>query len=245
MDMDALIGEICARVQERMLACEKRDSPVADAKPGLLILSQDHGETCHSVLESGRLAEFYRMDCALFKEDCNLAEYEGVIAYTLTNEAVGKIANGILDTDYAKLFAKALLCGKKVFVPQEEVELYAYKDMASAAYYGVLEQNLQLLVTSGVVIVPKDRLISVILGACEPEKEKSACGHEEKGPGVTVTVAKKVLTERDLIGARDQMANCVIIRENAIVTDLAKDYARKYGMVLKRERDSALPEEGV
>ena len=81
------------------------------------------------VLESKKLAECYRVECALLKEeDCDVASYEGVIAFTLTNEALGKIANGIFDTDYTRRFGTALLLGKRIFIAEEEVELYRYKD---------------------------------------------------------------------------------------------------------------------
>ena len=112
-----MISEICRKVQERVAELEKEEAsaepaavPSEDNRPALLILAEDHGMRCHPVLESKKLAECYRVECALLKEeDCDVASYEGVIAFTLTNEALGKIANGIFDTDYTRRFGTALL----------------------------------------------------------------------------------------------------------------------------------------
>lgn len=64
-----------------------------DGKPGLLILTQEHGSVCHSMLESPRLLEYYRTDCALMKEyDCEMADYEAVILFDLTVDALTRLA---------------------------------------------------------------------------------------------------------------------------------------------------------
>ena len=96
MELDAMISEICRKVQERVAELEKEEAsaepaavPSEDNRPALLILAEDHGMRCHPVLESKKLAECYRVECALLKEeDCDVASYEGVIAFTLTNEAL-------------------------------------------------------------------------------------------------------------------------------------------------------------
>ena len=74
-------------------------------------------------------------------------DFESVMkqANTAWNEALGKIANGIFDTDYTRRFGTALLLGKRIFIAEEEVELYRYKDTAPAGYYSRLEENLKFL----------------------------------------------------------------------------------------------------
>lgn len=180
MELDAMISEICRKVQERVSELEKEEAsaepaavPSEDNRPALLILAEDHGMRCHPVLESKKLAECYRVECALLKEeDCDVASYEGVIAFTLTNEALGKIANGIFDTDYTRRFGTALLLGKRIFIAEEEVELYRYKDTAPAGYYSRLEENLKFLQQNGVTIVPLDQLEAVVLGENVPEEQR-------------------------------------------------------------------------
>lgn len=245
MELDAMISEICRKVQERVAELEKEEAAQAsketskadDDRPALLILSEDHGMRCHPMLESKRLGECYRVDCALLKEDCDVASYEGVIAFTLSNEALGKIANGIFDNDYTRRFGTALLLGKRIFIAEEEVELYRYKDTAPAGFYSRLEENLKFLQQNGVTIVPADRLEDAVLGdetvTVAPKEEPVV----EKQPvsGKTVKIEKRILTERDVISAREEKAACIVVGKKAILSDLAKEYARKYQINIVRE----------
>ena len=64
MELDAMISEICRKVQERVAELEKEEAsaepaavPSEDNRPALLILAEDHGMRCHPVLESKKLAE--------------------------------------------------------------------------------------------------------------------------------------------------------------------------------------------
>lgn len=249
MELDALISEILSRVQEKVAALDAQPEEVIPEteetktacdsdKAKLLVLAQEHGLICHPTYESKELAECYQVDCALLKEDgYSIENYEGVIAYTLTNEALGKLANGIFDSAYTRAFGTALLLGRPVFVPEEEVELYRYKDTAPKGYYHCLEEKLEFLKNNGVTIVPNARLIPTILGeACQAEDkpESKPCPKEERRECV-LTIDKKVITERDLINAKTAKATCVHVIAKAIVTDLAKDYARKNGIAIQKE----------
>lgn len=247
MELDAMISEICRKVQERVAELEKEEAAADESKPGLLVLAEDHGMTCHPVLESKKLAECYRVECALLKgEDCDVASYEGVIAFTLTNESLGKIANGIFDNDYTRRFGTALLLGKRIFIAEEEVELYRYKDTAPAGYYSRLEENLKFLQQNGVTIVPLDQLEAAVLGesvssetAAAPKKEEPAGEKEQPVSGTTVRLEKRIITERDVISAREGKAACILVGKKAILSDLAKEYARKYGISIARDEGEA------
>ncbi len=238
MELDALISEICDKVRERVVALESQDgrNPSRDSeeqKPRLLLLTQEHGTICHPILECKKLGEYYQVDCALLLEGkYDPAEYEGVIACTLTNDALSKIANGILDTDYTRAFGTALLLGKKIFVAEEEVELYRYKETAPAGYYARLEENLKFLEKNGVTIVPVKELAPAVLGEQVGEK-KTACKAQTPAEH-TIRLEKRVITERDLISAKEEKATRVLVKEHAILTDLAKDYARRHKIVLER-----------
>ncbi|MGN0354140.1 MAG: hypothetical protein ACI4EI_03580 [Muricoprocola sp.] len=242
MDLDALISEICRRVQERVAACEAEPEVEgncigivgAEEKPVLGIISENHGDICHTIYESKSLAEYYQMKCALLDDAWDVENWEGVIAYTLTNEALGKIVNGIFDTPYVKAFGKALLCGKKIYVPQEEVELYKYKETAPKGYYQKLEENLKFLKENGVEILPNDQIVPAILGSecCQSkaEPEESAATVVEKD----LTFTRKVLSERDMIMANEGKVTRILVTRKTIITDLAKDYAKKYHMVIEK-----------
>lgn len=238
-----MISEVYKKVSERIAAseggCEACGMPETAAdKPKLLILTDAHGDICHQALECPVLGRVYQTECALLMDNhCDIADYDVVIAYTLTNESLGKIANGIFDSDYTRLFGNALLTGKKIFVPKEEIELYKYKDTAPAVYYQRMEANLKVLTDSGVTVVENSQLSSVILKDSAPSPQPAAV-QETVQPAAhfdairEFVITKKVVTERDMILAGEEKAGCVILNEKAILTDLAKDYAKKRGIAL-------------
>ena len=130
MDHKELVELILARVMEKLSQggdcsqeCPCGGPAPDDGRPGLLILTQEHGQTCHSVLEDPRLTARYRTECALLQNyQVDLDRFEAVVIYEFTNETLCKLAGGICDTPFLKLAQQALLGGKRVFVPTEELE---------------------------------------------------------------------------------------------------------------------------
>ena len=113
------------------------------------------------------------------------------------------------------------------------MELYRYRETAPAGYFGRLEENLKFLEENGVRIVPAADLVQTVLnGGCEKACCKEA---EQKKEEKLLRLDKKVVTERDLISAKEEKATCVLVGRKAILTDLAKDYAKRHGIELKRE----------
>ena len=119
MDRDALVSEICRRVAEKLRALETGTEPEnAAEKEGerkLLLLTEEHGDTCHEFLENRELGACFHVDCALLADyQCRIDDYEGIVVYTLSVGALAKLAAGIADNGFTGLFAEALLKGKKI-----------------------------------------------------------------------------------------------------------------------------------
>ena len=250
MDKEALIAEICKRVQEKIDAMGLQDDATSSAVeedksglPGLLILNSDHDEACHEAYECPKLNAKYRVECALLKEyKVDVEDYETVIAYNLTNEVLGKLAQGIFDDDYTRLFGKALLTGKMIYVPKEEVELFQYKGKSPAVYYEKLQQNLKLLIDSGVAIVAKDYMEKCLLGEESCKAEAQQCAEPAQVSEATqapvasdreVTIAKKLISEGDIKKLRN--IDHVTIDNKALLTDLAKELASKSKITILRD----------
>ena len=250
MDHNAIVEEILRRVAEKISEAEGSCAPCADSggKPGLLILTQDHGTVCHATLESEALKARYRTDCALMHHyDVELDDYEAVVLFNLSCDAMAALASGACDSAYTRLASKAILSGKKVYVPTEEVELYQYRETAPAAYYNMMQQKLDLLVASGVVICAQASLEQVILGSASPVPAAAApvraAAPAEAAPASAcceeraARVNKRVLTEKDLIEANMSGVTEVHIGGKTIVTALAKDAAKDRGMTIVRDED--------
>lgn len=238
MNTDLLLQEICKRVQEKLQTIEQ------ETLPSILVLTEDHGSLCHETLENSKLCQYYRMECALLAQyQCSIENYEAVVVYTMSNEALGKIAHGIFDNGFTRLFGQALLEGKKIYLSQEGIELYRYKNTAPQAFYQRLEENLELLKKSGVIITAHSQIAEQILNGqsenclCEEEaaaEEQPVCS-ENRQEEVTETVLdKKIITEKDMIPLGHQHIRQVVIREKAILSDLAKEYAAKHNILIQR-----------
>lgn len=264
MEKKEMVEQILSRVLEKLAQAGEpvtgvemlRDiveSIAAPAqRPGLLILTQEHGEACHALLDSERIKEKYHTGCALLNEyPENLDGVEAVVLFNLTTDAMCKIATGMTDTPYTKLAAQALLMGKKLYVPREEVELYRYPEGGLGSYQCMLQAKLTNLVSFGLKICPMEKLEACILGdapaeaaesPCEAEKicaaaaeateqsaqpEEAGCAEEkaEEEPEKEITFSKKVITERDIIEANRGGVKVIHLTERNILTALAKDAA--------------------
>lgn len=240
----SLIEQVVARVIQKVSESRSAQSAecpscgVSAGKPGLLILTQEHGEHCHQMLESQRLGERFAACCALQADyECDLACVDTVIVYDFTVDAMAKIASGICDTPYLQILSQALLTGKHIYVPKEEVELFDYASTAPAVYYAMLEEKLRVLTASGLVVCPKAELEDVILGAAPaPAPAPACCAPAAKpvGTGASRSLEKRAITEQDLFVLKKDGVDCVRVKANAILTDLAKDFVKTNGMTILR-----------
>lgn len=241
MGQSDLINEIVARVAAKMAALEQtpEEAPKEDLRPGLLILTQEHGEVCHTVFDNPRLAQRYRIGCALAQDhQVDLTDYEVVVLFGLDNTALSKLATGNCDTPFTGLASRAILTGKRIYAPVEQIELFRYANTAPKPYYAMLEEKLALLTASGLVITKMDDLEECILQEqTDCRRNTEACVHqsEPREAAKEFRLAKRVITERDLVEAGNARASVVHIPAKCIVTDLAKDYAHGRNISLIRE----------
>lgn len=280
MERNEMITQILSRVMEKLAQAGETvtgaealqsivQSIVTDTQeqlPGLLVLTQEHGEVCHELLENPKIKEKYRTSCALLAENqVDLEGIETVVLFNLTTEAMCKIASGITDTPYTRLAAQALLMGKKLYVPREEVELYRYPTGGLGSYQCMMQAKLTKLVSFGLKICPMAELEDALLGkeaeetpaapACEadggscdptPAEETAApceesCEEPQAEPEPVkealkeIVFSKKVITERDIIEANRDGVKIIRLSERNILTALAKDAASTRNIQLIRE----------
>lgn len=263
MDRNEMLEQIIARVAEKLVLAGEAVSGSEEvlgrqpdpALPGLLILTQGHGTDCHSLLESSRIKERYHTCCALLAENqVELEGVEAVVLFDLTIDAMCKIASGILDTPYTELAGKALLLGKKLYVPKEAVELNQYPAGNLGSYQCMLQAKLTKLVSWGLKICPMDQLEDRILGeapeaaekavqeqpgkeackaAAEAAKKEAPC--EKAAEEKEIVFTKRVISERDIIEANRDNVKVIRITERNILTALAKDAASARNIRLIRE----------
>lgn len=234
MDYNQLVDEILKRVAIKMADLE-RDTSAAN-KRRILLLTEQHGTLCHQLLESTKLQASCHMDCALLSEyDCDIEGYDAVVIYHLSNSALSKLAGGSLDTAFLSLASSAILRGKKVLLPKEEIELYRYEKTAPDAYYAMMCEKLKLLQNSGVILSNYCELENILAGSCQSIEDFD---NKQSISNKYVTIDKKVITEKDLRLITADGATGIRINCNAILTDLAKEYLNTRKIIVDREKSS-------
>lgn len=253
MDQSKLIDEILARVAAKLAAEEApdcapdpADEPSAE-KPGLLVLCQTDAPCCSQLAD--RLKEHFAVTRVCGQEGADLSAQSCVVLCQLTNDVLSKLALGICDTPYTRLASQAILMGKRVYIPTEQVELYRYATMAPAPYYAMLKAHLDLLTASGAVICSQSNLAGALAGggdSCpqpEPEPEQQAEPAPAPAPepapapscGKELKLEKRVLTEKDVLDAAAARVTCIRLPAKCILTALAKDCAKDHGIRLERD----------
>ena len=252
MDLDALVDELANRVLKVLAeneaaaqSCSTTGFCTTDApdsqKPILIGLTQDSDlPPCRfTLLESSRVKEKYRIKCAQkCGYDVNVAECEAVVVHDLTNESLAKIASGICDTPYTKIVSQALLLGKTVYLLQDQIELYNYRQTAAKPYYKMFRSQLGLLEESGLLICCPDKIEDILVQGVQ---HGAVCTKEPEQTTTVQTVNKTVkleahlISERSVADAYSSGASRIVVDAKAIVTDLAKEYAQKHNVELARE----------
>jgi ethanolamine utilization protein len=239
MDKNRLVDEILERVSVKLADLESRNS--ITNKKRILILAEQHGTKCHELLDNSNLQTCLHTECALLKEyNCDIMDYDAVVIYHLSINALSKLASGVCDTPFISLASKAILMGKKVVIPNEEIELNQYEQTAPSAYYAMMNEKLRLLKDSGVIFCSYSDVESILMGDCQ----KPACCVKETNSinetnpmkeRKTVKVDKKIITERDLKKFELESLDSICINSNSILTDLAKDYLNYKKIEIVRE----------
>lgn len=240
----ALIAEIAGRVLEKLAAAGftpdqiKLDAPADADQPGLLIITDQHAERCHSFLTDPELNRRFRVVCALNEEYAVDPDgFASAMLFHLDIGALCRLATGVCGSPAMRLAQKMLLSGKRVYVPCEEIELFQIEDAVPAAYLAQLRQYLNLLIESGVEIGTASELKQRLLGA-SAAAACTACesaGKTASGPANEVRIDKRVITEKDLTGANLARKTVIRLNSRAIITDLARDYAKDMNLSLLRD----------
>lgn len=234
MDFNSLVDEIAARVMAKV--AEESGSPCALPEKKLLILTQNHGERCHKIYESTVLAQYFQIDCAQLAEgETAAADYDAAILFDVTNNTLAEISGGQSLSRYSQLAASLILSGRQIYVPNQEVELFRYKESAPAAYYAMMKSKLDFLEACGVIFCDCDRLEEVVCaGARVSAAADAPCLIAVGAPGKELALTKRVVNENDVKLAGRDFVKTMYIGAKTIVTDLAADYARERGIMLVR-----------
>jgi len=220
MDFNTLLDDITRKVLDRIGANKHK----------IIVLAKTNQNKNRALLENGALSKDFEIEFALIDErEINIDHYHAVILFDLTCASLAKIAIGVSDTKYSALVAQAILMGKKIFVPNEEIELFKYKDTAPDAYYKMMLAKLNFLKESGIVFCGLDKLKNMLIAQPPVTRLLSPAAENEPtgSSGSQIELYKRVVTESDIRAAATNSITCIVVKPDTIMTDLARDYARE------------------
>lgn len=230
MDPDSLVDEIARRVIERIggreIAAGSNTGNIGltGQKAAALVLSCRNAGRYRAQLGSLAVSHRYEIDYLCANErQVDISRYEAVVLLDLSLDALAEMACGTADRGYSLLAEKALLLGKRIIVPRQEVELFRFKDTAPERYYKMMLEKLNFLTDSGVVFCEADELEAQLLSQNAP---KAACELE---------LNRSLITEADVKSAATDGTVCLLVHKNALITALAADCAKQHAITIKRK----------
>ncbi|NLZ53671.1 MAG: hypothetical protein GX892_11090 [Thermoanaerobacteraceae bacterium] len=168
----------------------------------------------------------------------NLKDYKGVIFAVLSRNTAAKAANLILDSYAAELMIDALMLGIPVIAAKDaaDVESSGWSKLGfnwtNANLKGAFAKNLSILQTYGVQICTADTLgdmvEKIIFGQKSPGETRAA------GTTCTIRINKNPVTRKDIVPYLNE-AQEISIPKSALVTPLAQDLIRDFGLKIIRE----------
>lgn len=242
MDMDLLI-ELAVRAVKAYLEKEGiTGAPAKEVKAkSALILTEEHCGECCSMEKLD--SELCKVSCALAQNyEVNVDDYDSIVLFNMTNSNLFKIANGCTDNKFLALAAEAILKGKRVIMVKDDVEILKYEGTKATALYNNIYKNLQILLDSGVELLPLDDVKAALCEGVEAPKE--AAGQVEvaaeapkeapkaENENSVLVLTKRVITERDIRDAAAKHYKKIQLPEKPVITYLAKDTAFELGIEL-------------
>lgn len=217
MDYNELVKDIVRQVMAQMM--NNTPSVVSSGKKSFLAVTPSHGERCHAFLESAAMKARFDMVCAMSEGyKCELSNCAGLAVFGLANSDIARLESGICDTPYTELISKALVMGLPVFAVREETEILTCG--CSSPYARMFRTKLKTLEGYGLSICGYEELEGLALGKA---------GAVLQG-GAKYSCRNRVVTERDVINARDAGARIIETVSKPIITDLARERAKKHGI---------------
>ena len=161
-----------------------------------------------------------------------------VIIPSLTINTASKIANCISDNLVTNIVSKALISGKKIIasinaccIDNEERKLI-YGDNTTDAYKNTLRNNLEVIRSYGLLLTTSQNLYYKVQKNYSNPSHKSQISSPTKLDKVNneVKIDKKIISRKDIYENKD--CNTIFINLDSLITDLARDEAKKYNIKL-------------
>ena len=213
MEMDKLIDLVVKAVEEK-LAEELPEKNL----PKVLFITRDEHKQCQTFLRGDTFNNKCIIEFAHANDSVRFDDYEEIIVKDLDCENLSKLTAGIFDNQYLKHISDCILRGKRITVVIDDLDTFKYRKTAPKAFLDMFEGKLAILRTWGIELSYADQIIDRLSG-----KKEGSLGF---------VLDKKVITASDVMKAYSAGYLTITVGDNAIITDIAKEYIEKNGIKL-------------
>lgn len=96
---------------------------------------------------------------------------------------------------------------KQIYLLQDQIELYNYRQTAAKVYYKMFREKLGLLEQSGLIICCPDKIEDILVNGQPTEATCPVSEVKKTAVEKTVTLEKHLISERDVVTACQSGAN--------------------------------------
>lgn len=162
-------------------------------------------------------------------EDVEFAE--SLILEEISNEQLYMLSQNRFDDKFSALVLEALIKGKKVILLKEGISYRKFEKTCPKLLFEQLETFEEKLKLLGIKIVEKAEVKEVLLLEKEEVSLERVTSEVVKFVDLTIN---RVVSEKQVERAITTDHRGIRIKENAILTPLAKDYIRQEGIKIER-----------
>ncbi|MCG1013015.1 hypothetical protein JT739_10470 [Tepidanaerobacter sp. GT38] len=168
----------------------------------------------------------------------NLKDYTGVIVAVLSRNTAAKVANLILDSYASELMIDALMLGIPVIAAKDAADVEGPQwsrlgfNWPNAHLKGAFARNLSVLKDYGVKLCAADSLGDMVQKVmfCQRSSEMTEDTHKT----CAIKVDKNPVTRKDILPYLNEGRE-ISIPKSALITPLAQDLIRDFGLKIIRE----------
>lgn len=222
MDIDVLVNQVLVTVLAKIEEIElKQISPERKDVPKILIVSREKNQEVLQFSDSD-IAEKYEITYSVDNDHAFwVADYEEIIVRQLDCENLTKLSQGMFDSPYLKLIGQSILEGKEITVISDDMEQHRYRESAPKGFLDMMSKKLDIVKSWGIKVKSIEDVLYQL--KCKG-REMNGCFAD-----------KKVITANDISRALSNDIRMITVDERAIVTDIAKEFAEKNRVIIKRQ----------
>ncbi|MGO1369290.1 MAG: hypothetical protein ACTHVE_04620 [Senegalia sp. (in: firmicutes)] len=154
-------------------------------------------------------------------EQLNIDDFSHMIISSFTLNQLANVSMGRSDDQITSIIIEGILKSKSIFILNDGVEYHKFKNTSNENFYNMIEDYEKNIVSFGIKFIDEKDID--LIGGENKGKEKRIYNSDNQD---RYEIENKIITESILEKIYRSGHKDISIRNNAIITPLAKDYIR-------------------